>query len=125
MVFQYYHDSTFGGHLGIYKTRHKIRSASIWSGMDADMRAHVKAFQNCALSKPAQNTKFGYLASGVASYPMEKLFIDFIGKLPRSKAGNSYALVVVDAFSKFSWVFLLREATAALAVSSLKSLFGS
>ena len=56
---------------------------------------------------------------------LEKLFIDFIGKLPRSKAGNCYALVVVDAFSKFSWVFPLREATAALAVSSLRSLFGS
>ena len=56
---------------------------------------------------------------------MEKLFIDFIGKLPRPKAGNCYALVVVDSFSKFSWVFPLREATPALAVSSLKSLFGS
>ena len=87
--------------------------------MDADIRARVKACQICALSKPAQNTKFGYLASGIASYPMYKLFIDFIGKLPRSKAGNCYALVVVDAFSKFSWIFPLREATAALAVSSL------
>ena len=29
MVFQYYHESTFGGHLGIYKTRLKIRSEFI------------------------------------------------------------------------------------------------
>ena len=35
-----------------------------------------------ALSKPAQNTKFGYLASGVASYPMEKLFIDLLASYP-------------------------------------------
>ena len=91
--------------------------------MDGDIRARVKACQTCALSKLAQNTKFGYLASGVASYPMEKLVIDFIGKLLRSKAGNCYALVVVDVFSKFSWVFPLREAIADLAVSSLKSSF--
>ena len=63
MVFQYYLESTFGGHLGIYKTRHKIPSEFIWSGMDVDIRARVKACQTCALSKPAQNIKFGYLDS--------------------------------------------------------------
>ena len=77
------------------------------------------------MSKPAQNTKVGYLASEVATKPMEKLLIDFVGKLPRSVRGNSYALVVVDAFSKFSWIFPLREATSPLAVASLKSFFSS
>ena len=125
MIFKYYHESSFGAHLGIYKTRAKIRSEFIWAGMDADIRARVRACHICAMSKPAQNTKVGFLASEVATKPMEKLFIDFIGKLPRSVRGNSYALVVVDAFSKYSWIFPLREATSALAVASLKSLFSS
>lgn len=63
------------------------------------------------------------LSSDVASEPMEKLFVDYMGKLPRSKAGNSYTLVCVNAFSKFTWVFPLREATTAHTIDSLKSIF--
>jgi hypothetical protein len=37
----------------------------------------------------------------ISTCPMEKLFIDFVGKLPRSKSGNAYSLICVDAFTKF------------------------
>ena len=123
MVFRYYHESAFGAHLGIFKTINKIRSVFIWPKMDADIRTRIRGCEVCALSKPALNTKIGLLASEVPSCPMERLYIDFIGKLPRSRAGNAFALVVVDGFSKFSWIFPLREATTARAVGALKSIF--
>jgi len=125
MVFQYYHASPVGGHLGIYKTLQKIRGSYIWKGMDADIKARIKACHVRALSKPAQNQRWGLLASQVASAPMEKLFIDFVGKLPRSRYGNAYALVCVDAFSKFSWIFPVREATSNSVITSLKQIFCS
>lgn len=40
VVFSYFHDSVMGGHLGIYKTRHKIREQLIWKGMIKTL-AHV------------------------------------------------------------------------------------
>ena len=123
MVFRYYHESVYGAHLGIFKTIQKIRATFIWHKMDADIRVRIRACEICALSKPALNTKMGLLASEVPTCPMERLYIDFIGKLPRSRSGNAYALVVVDGFSKFSWIFPLREATTARAVSSLRSIF--
>jgi hypothetical protein len=86
--------------------------------MDADIRARVKAYQICAMSKPPKCTKFGYLASDTASAPMEKIFIDYVGKLPRSKSGNSYALVCVDAFTRFAWIFPVREANTSMTVLS-------
>ena len=51
---------------------------------------------------------------------MEKLFIDFVGKFPRSKAGNSAILVCVDAFSKFVWMIPVREATTRATIKALK-----
>lgn len=87
--------------------------------MDRDIAVRVRACHLCALSKPAQNTKLGFLASDVASRPMEKLFIDFVGPFPRSKAGNTMLLVAVDAFSKFVWLIPLRKATASLTVQAL------
>jgi len=111
MVFAYFHESQLGGHLGVFKTTSKIRSHFIWKGMDKDIRSRVRAYQTCALSKPAQNSRWELLASEVAQRPMQKIFIDYVGKLPRSNAGNTAIIVCVDAFSKFVWLVPVRETT--------------
>jgi hypothetical protein len=38
MVFAFFHESTLGGHLGVFKTISKIRSQFIWKGIDKDIR---------------------------------------------------------------------------------------
>jgi hypothetical protein len=117
-LFAHFHDSPLGGHLGVRKTIHKIRRSFIWKGMDNDIAVRVRACRVCALSKPAQSTHYGMLSLDVASRPME-IFIDFVGKLPRSKSGNAYALVCVDAFTKFAWIFPVREASTATVMHTL------
>lgn len=121
MVFEYYHTSPVGGHLGIMKTIAKIRQTFIWKGMDRDIANRVRACRLCSLSKPAQNTHLGFLASEVAQRPLEKVFIDFVGNFPRSKDGNTMLLVAVDAFSKFVWLLPLRRATARLTNKALQA----
>jgi hypothetical protein len=66
MVFAYFHDSPLGGHLGVLKTINKICSQFIWKGVDKDIRSQVCACHTCALSKPAQNSRLGLLASEAA-----------------------------------------------------------
>ena len=124
-IFSYFHNSPVGAHFGVFKTRAKIREKFVWKGMDADIRARVRACEVCSRSKPAQNTHYGMLSSNVASRPMEKLFIDFVGRLPRSKKGNAYLFVVVDAFSKFAWFFPMREATTVSTMSALRVLIAN
>jgi hypothetical protein len=91
--------------------------------MDNDIAVRVRACKVCALNKPAQSTHYGMLSSGVATRPKEKLFVDFVGKLPRSKSGNAYALVCVDAFTKFVWIFPVREASTAIVIRALDFIF--
>jgi transposase InsO family protein len=124
-LFAYFHESPLGGHLGVRKTICKIRHSFIWKGMDNDIATRVKACMVCGLSKPARNTHYGMLSSEVASRPMEKLFIDFVGKFPRSKSGHAYALVCVDAFTKFVWIFPVREASTATTIRALNTIFAS
>jgi hypothetical protein len=76
--------------------------------MDTDIAVRVRACRVCGLSKPAQNTHYSMLSSDVATRPMEKLSVDFVGKLPCSKSGNAYAVVCVDDFTKFVWICLLQ-----------------
>jgi transposase InsO family protein len=56
---------------------------------------------------------------------MEKIFIDYVGPFPRSNMGNSFALVAVDAFSKFTWIFAVRSNTSAITIACLKSIFST
>ena len=118
MIIAYFHDSPVG-HLGVFKTISKITCQFIWKGMDKDIRWRARACQTYALSKSAQHSRFGLLASEVAQRPMQKL-IDFVGKLPRNKAGNTAILVCGDAFSKFVWMIPVREATTRATIKALK-----
>jgi transposase InsO family protein len=120
MVFTYFHKSPLGGHLGVFKTISKIRSQFIWDEMDMDIHSQVRACQVCALSKLTQKSLWGLLASEVAQRPMQKIFVDYVGKLPRSKAGNTALLVCVDAFSKFIWLIPVRETTIKATIKTLK-----
>lgn len=121
MVFHYFHSSAVGGHLGIHKSIAKIRKEFIYKGMDRDIAERVKTCHTCSVSKPSQNSKIGLLASEVAERPFEKVFIDYVGAFPRSKSGNKFLLVAVDAFSKFCWLMPLKAATAKLTIRALQS----
>jgi transposase InsO family protein len=65
------------------------------------------------------------LFSDVANRPLEKLFVDFVGKFPRSKSGNAYAKVCTDAFTKFVWIFPVREASTATVIRALDLVFAT
>ena len=104
MVFAYFHESQLGGHLGVFKTINKIRSKFIWKCMEKDIRSRVRACQTCALSKPAQKSHSSLLASDVTQRPMQKIFIDYVGELPRSKAAiRPYSHVLMLFPSSFGW----------------------
>jgi hypothetical protein len=88
--------------------------------MAKDIRSGVHACHICALSKLAQNYHWGWFASEVAQRPMQKIFIDYVCKLLRSKTGNTAVLVCIDAFSKFVWLILVKEATTRYTIKALK-----
>ncbi|URQ09129.1 replicase [Halyomorpha halys erranti-like virus 1] len=123
MVFKYYHVCPVGGHLGVQKTIGKILEFFYWTAMYDDIRQRVRSCDVCATSKPNQNTKVGYLSSELPSRPLQKIFIDYVGPLIRSKTGNLYILVVVDAFSRFTWLRAVRNANADVTIKVLYSIF--
>jgi len=56
---------------------------------------------------------------------MDKLFIDFVGLLVRTKRGNIAILVVVDAFSKFVAFYPVRKITCRVVLDCLERKFFS
>ena len=74
---------------------------------------------------PVQRTNYGQLASRIAQRLMEKPFLHFVGKLPRSVSANGHILAVLDVFNKFCWLVPVKAATARIALGILGQIFAS
>lgn len=120
MLFHHYHQSPTTAHLGIKKTWARVEP-HFWSEkLKTIISDMVRSCIKCQTSKQAPTTKVGNLSSEIVTRPFEKIFIDYIGPLPRSKSGNKYILTITDSFSKYTVILASRNTTAKTTVSLLK-----
>ena len=112
MILEYYHDSALGAHLGATKTLKRISRVFYWPNQRKDVAEYVRKCLPCQKAKPAQDARVGRHQAQVVTRPSERVFIDFVGPLARSKRGHTAILVVLDGFSKFVALYPVRECTA-------------
>jgi hypothetical protein len=91
--------------------------------MRKEVFEYVRKCELCQRAKPAQNVRVGLHSAEPCSEPMERLFVDFVGPLVRSKRGNIAILVVVDGFSKFVCFYPVRRITAQVVLDCLERSF--
>ena len=73
------------------------------------LREQIELFQ---WAKPAQDMRVGLHSASPLALPMDRLFIDFVGPLVRTKRGNIAILVMVHSFSKFVSFHPVRKMTS-------------
>ena len=103
----------FSGHLGTWKTYHKIASNFLWPNLRLEIFSYVRRCELCQHAKPAQDSRVGLDSASHVTAPMERLFIDFVGPLTCTNRGNLGILVAVDSFCKFVSFCLVRKMTSA------------
>ncbi|PNF31069.1 hypothetical protein B7P43_G17391, partial [Cryptotermes secundus] len=123
MILEYFHKSHLSAHLGITKTLNRIARVFYWPNMRREVAAFVSRCQDCQRAKPAPDTRVGLHASQVVTRPMERIFIDFVGPIIRSRKGNIAILVVLDGFSKFISMYPVRRISAEVVRSCLVERF--
>lgn len=94
------------------KTFKKIATNFWWPRMQGEIFKYVRRRDLCQRAKPAQTTAVGFHSSTPSSRPFERLFVDFVGPLTRTKRGNIAILVIFDTFSKFVWFRAVRNINA-------------
>ena len=70
----------------------------------------------CQRAKPAQDARVWLHSSAPCSRRMERLFMDFVGPLTRTKRGNLATLVILDAFSKFVFFRSVRRMSSQVVI---------
>jgi len=96
------------GHLHLRKMNHLVHNQLVEG-------VHVKNFHlndSCVSCKKGKQTKRSHKPKKFHTIdtPLELLHMDLFGPISvKSIARDSYCLVVTDDFSRFSWVFFLKE----------------
>lgn len=121
-LFKQYHNEPTSGHLGSFKTFHKIAEAYYWPRMKNDVAKYVTTCNICQASKSNSQLRPGFMGrQKKVKYPFQLISIDLVGPLPRSTKGYTSLLVVTDWFTKFVQLQPLRKATASAIVKFIEN----
>ena len=106
------------GHQGVVKTKARLRTKVWWPGMDKDVEKHVKSCHSCQLVGAAQVPE-PTVRTTFPNAPWEDLAIDLMGPLPNGQN----LLVVVDYYSRFFEVAIMKSTTSFKVIMELERMF--
>nr|XP_046272302.1 uncharacterized protein LOC124073826 [Scatophagus argus] len=115
------HDNVLSGHLGIAKTYYRILKHFFWPGLKRDVSQYCHSCHTCQLvGKPNQVIPQAPLHPiPVMGEPFERLLIDCVGPLPKSKSGHQFLLTLMCAATRYPEAIPLRSLKAKVVVKEL------
>ena len=110
-----------GGHQGNEKTKSFVREKIWYLGVDDKVK---KMIENCAACQAVgpSNSPEPMRITPTATEPWQSLAIDFYGLIPRSR---QYLLVVIDTYSKFPEVEIVKSTSAKACIPKLDRIFAT
>lgn len=107
------HDSPLsGGHLGLTKTFHKLKSRYYWPHMLKDTENYVKTCLHCQTRKTPKGSPAGLLQPIPVGLPFERVGVDVLGPFTKTNGGNRYIIVAMDYATKWAEARATPTATA-------------
>ena len=101
LILQECHDTRYAGHLGVKKTTELILRDFYWPTVQADVATYVSTCEECQRNKPSNQRPAGLLQPlDVPGHRWERISMDFITHLPKTKRGYDALLVMIDYVTK-------------------------
>lgn len=93
---------TLGGHFGIDKTLELVRRNYHWPRLPIDVKKVVESCTICQRDKGVRTNKGLYQPLPIPTKPWDRMSMDFVLGLSRTKKGFDSIFVIVDRFSKMA-----------------------
>lgn len=106
------------GHQGIVKTKQRLRSKVWWPGMDKSAEAICKTCHECQLVGAAARPE-PLITTPLPNRPWEYLAVDLMGPFPTGES----VLVVVDYYSRFFEIAIMKSTTTSVIIDRLDDMF--
>lgn len=106
------HSVPWAGHLGKHKTTACIKHHFHWPGLGRDVAQFCRSCPQCQITSAKPPSRAPLQPLPIIGTPFERLGMDIVGPVERSKAGNCYMLVITDYATKYPEVFPLKSIKA-------------
>ncbi|GKC11051.1 putative reverse transcriptase domain-containing protein [Tanacetum coccineum] len=104
------HKTGYSVHPGADKMYHDLRDMYWWPGMKRDIATYVSKCLTCAKVKAEHQRPSGLLQQPeIPEWKWDKITMDLITKLPRSRSGHDAIWVIVDRLTKSAHFLSIRE----------------
>lgn len=117
------HTIPWAGHLGKRKTIARIRKYFYWPGMNAEVTQYCKSCPECQKVSLHGPSRVPLQPLPIVGTPFERLGMDVVGPVERSRQGNRFMLVVTDYATRYPEVFPLKSIKARYVATCLVQLF--
>ena len=112
-VFKELHSSLIGGHRGVSKTNNRIKQNYYLENLREGIQRRIQQCLNCQLKKLVRlKTKHPTVITDTPGTVFDKIVLDVVGPLPKTKNGYEYILIMQDHFSKSCLAFPLKDTLA-------------
>ncbi|GKE21615.1 putative reverse transcriptase domain-containing protein, partial [Tanacetum coccineum] len=104
------HKSRYSVHPRANKMYHDLRDMYWWPGMKIDIAIYVSKCLTCAKVKAEHQRPSGLLQQPeIPKWNWDKITMDLITKLPRSRNGHDVIWVIVDRLTKLAYLLAIHE----------------
>ncbi|XP_035984480.1 uncharacterized protein LOC118558122 [Fundulus heteroclitus] len=121
------HDASLAGHLGVKKTYHRVLRNFFWPKLKSDVVNYCRSCHTCQLvgkpNKPISPAPLHPIP--VLGEPFERVLLDCVGPLPKTKSGYQYILTIMCAATRFPEAIPLRTLKAKNIVKALITFFST
>ena len=118
------HSIPIAGHMGIEKTRARLENHFYWPGFYSDIRNYCLTCPECQMiARKRVHERAPLNPVPIVAEPFEKVAIDIVGELPKSKSGFKYILTLVDYATRYPEAVPLKTAYSREIANALIHIF--
>jgi len=101
------------GHQGVSRTVKRLRQWVQWKGMKKEVRNYINNCKPCRINKEKWKSKQPLVITTTSSRAFERVALDIVGPLTKSRNDYMYILTLQDDLTKFSAAYPLKTTDAA------------
>ena len=122
-VLELAHEIPLAGHMGKEKTSRRILQRFYWPTLYKDGANFCQSCERCQQSTKRGVPKAPLISLPIIAEPFQRIAMDIVGLLPRSRSGNRYVLVICDYATRYPEAIALRSIDAEHVAEELIKVF--
>ena len=117
------HDIPLAGHMGKEKTARRVLQRFYWPTLYRDVAKYCRSCGVCQKSSQRRVRHAPLIPLPIVEEPFQRIAMDIVGPLPRSRSGNRYILVICDYATRYPEAVPLKSIDAEHVAEELVKLF--